>query len=90
MAKNQAKKNVVPMTEGIEIKKEDPVDSFLPKKDLFRIDEVADYFSVDQHTIRTWIQHSIIESEKIASGSVRISRGAILRCRFNKVVGTIF
>ena len=57
----------------------------LPVKDLFRIDEVADYFGISERCVRLWIDHGHLEAEKIV-GSVRISRNSILRCRFNKLV----
>ncbi len=54
--------------------------STLPKKDLFRIDEVADYFSVTERTIRLWIDHGHLKTTEKA-GIVRILRGSILKCR---------
>ena len=60
-------------------------DPRLPNKSLFRIDEVADYFSVNASSIRRWIDHGILEKEKIV-GVVRIPRESILQCRFRKVV----
>lgn len=57
-------------------------DEYLPKKDLFRIDEVADYFGVTKSAIRLWIAHGHLSAEKIASGSIRIGRDSILNCRF--------
>lgn len=62
--------------------KDDPL---LPKKSLFRVDEVAAYFSVTDRTVRLWIEHGHLQSEMIV-GSVRISRASILRCRFNKPI----
>lgn len=56
-------------------------DSALPDKAMFRVDEVATYFSVSERTIRTWIQHGHLSAEKIV-GVVRISRASILACRF--------
>jgi excisionase family DNA binding protein len=53
----------------------------LPNKALFRVDEVADYFSVTERCIRLWIEHGHLESEKIV-GVVRITREAVLKCRF--------
>ncbi len=55
--------------------------SELPDKALFRVDEVAEYFSVTERTIRLWIEHKHLESEKI-QGILRIPREAILKCRF--------
>ena len=56
-------------------------ESTLPVKDLFRIDEVAEYFSVTERTIRLWIDHGHLVSEKVV-GSIRVSRKSILECRF--------
>ena len=57
--------------------------SFLPEKDLFRVDEVADYFGVDERTIRLWIEHGHLVREKIV-GVIRIPRESIIKCRFPK------
>jgi len=54
--------------------------SMLPKKDLFRIDEVAQYFSVTERTIRLWIDHGHLKATEKA-GIVRILRESILKCR---------
>lgn len=54
--------------------------SMLPKKDLFRIDEVADYFSVTERTVRLWIDHGHLKATE-KTGAVRILRGSILKCR---------
>jgi len=56
-------------------------DTMLPRKSLFRIDEVAQYFRVSERCIKLWIEHGHLEKEKIV-GSIRISRESILRCRF--------
>jgi len=56
-------------------------DPMLPNKPLFRPDEVADYFGYGISTIYTWIQHGILKAEKY-KGTYRISREAILTCRF--------
>lgn len=58
-------------------------DTLLPRKSLFNIYEVAQYFSVTEKTIRLWIEHGHLKSEKIV-GTMRISRESILRCRFNR------
>lgn len=59
-------------------------DDLLPKKSLFNIYEVSQYFGVTERTIKLWIEHGHLESEKII-GSLRISRESILMCRFKKV-----
>ena len=60
----------------------------LPKKELLRVDEVAEYFSVTDRCIRLWIEHGHLKSEKIV-GSVRITRDSVLNCRFSKKSVTI-
>ena len=56
---------------------------FLPKKDLFRIDEAATYFGVEDRTIRLWIDHGHLAAEKVV-GCIRIPRKSILDLRFSK------
>ena len=58
-----------------------PEDPRLPNKSLFRIDEVANYFSVTERTVRLWIDHGHLEQEKIV-GTIRVTRESILRCRY--------
>jgi len=55
-------------------------DITLPAKDLFRIDEVANYFSVTDQTIRLWIDHGHFEIEKL-HGSIRVLRRSIVSFR---------
>lgn len=62
--------------------KDDPL---LPNKGLFRRDEVAAYFGVTVRCIDRWIQHGILEKNKVV-GTVQIPRESILRCRFRKTV----
>lgn len=74
--------------EKIDIPKEGTIkddQSTLPKKDLFRIDEVANYFSVTDRTIRLWIDHGHLKTEKL-HGSVRILRESILNFRLKSRV----
>ena len=66
------------VTEVKEEKIEDD-QSTLPKKDLFRIDEVATYFSVTERTIRLWIDHGHLTAVK-KGGVIRIPRKSILDC----------
>ena len=60
---------------------EPDTDHGLPKKELFRVDEVASYFGISERCVRLWIDHGHLQCEKIV-GSIRITRGSILRCRF--------
>lgn len=63
-----------------EKKAEEPDDKFLPKKDLFRIDEVAQYFDVSPGTVRTLIAHKHFDTEMVRQ-QVRITRPSIMRYR---------
>ncbi len=65
--------------------------STLPKKDLFRIDEVATYFSVTERTVRLWIDHGHLIVVKKA-GTIRIPRASILDCHIldNREIGEGF
>ncbi len=54
----------------------------LPNKELLRVEEVADYFSVTKKTIYLWIDHDHLKAEKIAGSVVRITRESVLKCRF--------
>lgn len=57
-----------------------PKDDLLPKKSLFTVVEVAQYFSVTERTIRLWVEHGHLKCEKIV-GIMRIPRESILMCR---------
>lgn len=58
-------------------------DELLPKKSLFTVYEVAQYFSVSERTVRLWVEHGHLKCEKIV-GTMRIPRESILECRFRK------
>lgn len=59
----------------------------LPKKDLFRVDEVATYFNVGESTIRLWIENGFFITEKLG-GCVRIPRTSIIKFRLaGRVMG---
>jgi len=86
------KKKIEPEVEqkidpGPEIQTEKPVEtdqiedlSGLPNRDLYRINEVADYLRVSESTIRLWIQHGYFQIEKMR-GTVWIPKESILRFR---------
>jgi len=58
----------------------------LPQKPLLRVDEVSQYFDVARSTIYLWIDHGILEAEKIR-GVIRITRESIVKCRLaSKIV----
>jgi len=52
----------------------------LANKDLFRVDEVAEYFGVTQRTIRYWIEKKYLCADKII-GIVRIPKKSILELK---------
>lgn len=52
----------------------------LPDKPLFRVDEVADYFSVSKQTIYLWIDHGHLKAEKY-NRIIRIPRQSIVTFR---------
>jgi excisionase family DNA binding protein len=62
-------------------------DENLPKKSLFTVYEVAEYFGVTERTVRLWMEHGHLQGEKIV-GSIRIPRGSILKCRFKSQLTT--
>lgn len=55
-------------------------DEGLPNKSLFRVDEVAAYFSVARSTVYLWIDHGILAAEKY-HGAIRVPRESIINCR---------
>jgi len=93
------KKKPSPRKPAVKVAEQQPVDSaleaggeevdynpsadYLPKKDLFRLDEVAAYFDVTEKTVRLWIDHGHLQAEQIVGG-VRINRNSILSLRILK------
>jgi hypothetical protein len=60
----------------------DTDDGLPPARSLFRIDEVATYFSVSERCIRLWIEHGILSAEQYRdNGAIRVTRESILSCR---------
>jgi excisionase family DNA binding protein len=57
--------------------------STLPDKELLRVDEVAEYFSVSPKTIYLWIDHGHLIAEKFV-GTVRIPRKSVIKLRDKK------
>lgn len=53
----------------------------LPEKELLRVDEVAEYFSVTSRTIYLWIDHGHLKAEKTPTNTLRITRESVLKCR---------
>lgn len=64
----------------LSVKKSDTI-KFLPRKDLFRVDEVADIFGVHHRTVRKWIDEGVLENiVRTPSGrNLRILRTELLR-----------
>jgi len=58
----------------------------LPRKELLRIDEVADYFSVTVRTVYLWIEHGHLKTRKTPGGLPRVLRSSIKKCRIAKKV----
>jgi excisionase family DNA binding protein len=54
----------------------------LPNKELLRVEEVAEYFSVTKKTIYLWIEHGHLDADKIAGSVIRITRTSVMKCRF--------
>jgi len=57
----------------------------LPDKQLFRVDEVANYFDVEERTIRLWIEHGKLGATRIAGSTIRVSREAMQKCTLKVV-----
>jgi excisionase family DNA binding protein len=55
----------------------------LPDKKLLRVSEAAEYFGVHERTIRLWIEHGKLKSEKPA-GTIFISRESIRAFRLHR------
>ena len=52
----------------------------LPAKPLLRVDEVATYFDVARSTVYLWIDHGLLEAEKLR-GVIRVTRKSIIQFR---------
>ena len=57
----------------------------LPTKDLLRVDEVARYFSVEERTIRLWVDHGYFEVERLG-GVIRVLRESVINFRLKSRV----
>ena len=54
----------------------------LPAKPLWRVDEVAAYFDVARSTVYLWIDHGLLQGEKLR-GVVRVTRESIVNFRIS-------
>ena len=52
-------------------------------KDLFRVDEVSEYFSITKKTVYILIENGNLEAVKIG-GSIRIKRQSVIDCQIPK------
>ena len=77
------------ITLDVDVKEEEMVDDpLLPNKSLFRVAEVAAYLHVGRATVYLWIDHGILLAEKYGA-TIRVSRDAILACRFRSRVNPL-
>ena len=53
----------------------------ISKKEMLRVDEVAEFLDVGRSTVYTWIQHGILEAEKY-HGVIRVPRESLKDFRF--------
>lgn len=58
----------------------------IPKKPLWRVDEVASHFDVTRQTIYLWIDHGLLEAEKYNGKMVRITRESIENFRLSSKI----
>ena len=57
----------------------------LPEKPLWRVDEVSAYFDVARSTVYLWIDHGLLEAEKLR-GVIRVTRQSIERFRLSSKI----
>lgn len=70
------------------MKKSDSI-KFLPKKDLFRVDEVADFLSVHIRTVQRWIDEGKIEDVvRLPGRGIRVSRATIMQIVDQSTIST--
>jgi len=68
-------------------KKSKPIEK-LPQKELMRIDEAAAHLDVEESTIRLWIDHGVLKSEKVG-GVVKVTKESVYDFRIaDRVKGT--
>lgn len=59
----------------------------LPQKPLLRVDEVATYFDVARSTVYLWIDHGLLQAEKLR-GVIRVTRDSIEKFRLSSRIGS--
>ena len=57
----------------------------LPEKPLWRVDEVSAYFDVARSTVYLWIDHGLLEAEKLR-GVIRVTRQSIEQFRLSSKI----
>jgi len=57
----------------------------LPKKGLLRVDEVAEFFSVNPVTVYRWISDGLITAEKYRK-IIRVHRESVIAFRKNSII----
>jgi excisionase family DNA binding protein len=57
----------------------------LPEKPLWRVDEVSAYFDVARSTVYLWIDHGLLEAEKLR-GVIRVTRQSIAKFRLSSKI----
>ena len=55
----------------------------LPKKKYLRPDEVADYFNVSRSVVYNWVEHGLLDGNKLTNGTLRISIESMKRFEEN-------
>jgi excisionase family DNA binding protein len=56
--------------------------SALPTKATYRVSEVADYYGVDERTVRRWIKSGDLSVIYTPSGARRVTRDSLDLCQF--------
>ena len=52
----------------------------LPKKAMYRVKELADFFDVGESTVYRWIDFGMLEAEKYR-GAIRVPRESVVQFR---------
>ena len=49
----------------------------LPQKELLRVDEVADYFSVTPRTVYLWLENGKLEETRTPGNMIRVTKKSV-------------